>query len=202
MNAQDKLLVIKSNSDVISIKDGENLKKDSWTLAPQAKPDVYETTVRQGAKKTVTFITDVDSISFEVEAGKKYDFIIQKGDAICYTQIKANLLDFWNDKDFWESPAMKTPFKPDLSVEEKIAGLSKFWSEAKYNFINFHLVSNLDWDKTYLEFIPKVLAAKSTLEYYKVLQMLCAKLKDGHTYVYLPDELSTKLPPAPRFQPV
>lgn len=196
-NAQDKLPVVKTNSDQVSVKDGDILKKDSWRLAPHLKPDVYETAVRQGEKKRITFITDVDSISFEVEAGKKYDFIIQKGDVQCYTQIKANLLEFWNDKNFWESPSLNTPFKQNLSNEEKIAGLSKFWSEAKYNFINFHLAPDLDWDKTFLEFIPKVLATKSTLEYYQVLQMFCAKLKDGHTSIYMPDELADEVAARP-----
>ena len=192
-NAQDKLPVIKSNANVISIQDGDVLKKDNWTLTPEAKPDIYETSVPKGKKKKVTFITDLDKISFEVEAGKTYDFIIQKGDAMCYTQIKANELHFWNDKNFWESPVIKTKFSQNISDTEKIAGLSKFWSEAKYNFINFHLVPDLDWDKTYFEFIPKVLATKSTLEYYKVLQMFCARLKDGHTNIYEPDELDDEL---------
>lgn len=190
INAQEKLPVIKSNVNTISIQDGDELRKDSWNLAPEAKPDVYQTSVKAGRKKKVTFITDVDKISFDVEAGKTYDFIIQKGDAICYTQIKAGELKFWNDKDFWESPSMKTAYKPNLSDEEKIAGLSKFWSEAKYNFINFPLVPDLDWDKTYLEFIPKVLATKTTLEYYKVLMQFCAKLKDGHTNIFAPEELN------------
>ncbi len=33
--AQDKLPIIKSNSQVISIQDGEVLKKNSWTLSPK-----------------------------------------------------------------------------------------------------------------------------------------------------------------------
>lgn len=197
INAQENLPIIKSNVNVISIEDGGELRKDSWNLAPEAKPDIYETSVKPGQKKKVTFITDADKISFDVEAGKRYDFIIQKGDAMCYTQIKANVLNFWNDKDFWDGPALKTPYSPNLSNEEKIAGLSKFWSEAKYNFINFNLVPELDWDKTYLEFIPKVLATKSTLEYYRVLQMFCAKLKDGHTNIYMPKELSDDINGSP-----
>ncbi|MFV0387165.1 MAG: S41 family peptidase [Pyrinomonadaceae bacterium] len=192
VNAQDKLPTIKSNANVISIQDGDEFRKNVWTLAPDAKPDIYQTSVKKGAKKKVTFITDLDNISFEVEAGKTYDFIIQKGDAICYTQIKADELKFWNDPDFWESPALKTLYKPNISDAEKIAGLSKFWSEVKYNFVNFHLVQDLDWDKTYLEFIPKVLATNSTLEYYKVLMELCAKLGDAHTNIYLPNELSNE----------
>jgi hypothetical protein len=86
-HAQNDLPVIRSNADVVSIQDGANLKKNSWSLAPEAKPDVYEAELVDGKTHKVTFITDVDSISFDVEEGKKYDFIIQKGDALCYTQI-------------------------------------------------------------------------------------------------------------------
>lgn len=100
---------------------------------------------------------------------------------------------FWNRPEFWESPAMKTPFKADISEDEKIAGLSKFWSEVKYNFINFNLVPELDWDKTYLEYLPRVRAAKSTLEYYRLLAEMCARLKDGHTRIMPPNELSDQL---------
>jgi hypothetical protein len=85
--AQDKLPVIKSNVSVISIQDGKQLKKNYWTLAPDAKPDVYEADLIDGKPHKVTFITDVDSISFMVEEGKKYDFIIQRGNDLCYTQI-------------------------------------------------------------------------------------------------------------------
>ncbi|HEU4478438.1 MAG TPA: DUF4932 domain-containing protein [Pyrinomonadaceae bacterium] len=86
-NAQDKLPVIKSTVSVISIQDGEVLKKNYWTLAPDAKPDVYEADLIDGKPHNVMFITDTDAISFMVEIGKKYDFIIQRGNDLCYTQI-------------------------------------------------------------------------------------------------------------------
>lgn len=191
ISGQEKLPVIKANSDKVTIENGEEIRKDGWRLAPEAKPDVFETAVTKGKTKKVAFVTDADRISFDVEAGKTYDFIIQWNGKDCYTQIKANEQLFWSDKGFWESPAMKTPYKPNISDEEKIAGLSKFWSEAKYNLINFP--ADVDWDKTYIEFIPKVLATKSTLEYYKVLQMFCARLRDGHTNVYEPDELDNEI---------
>jgi hypothetical protein len=87
VNAQNNWPTIKSNVSVISIQDGEQLKKNFWTLAPEAKPDIYEADLINGKPHKVTFITDVDSISFVVEEGKKYDFIIQWGDKPCYTQI-------------------------------------------------------------------------------------------------------------------
>jgi hypothetical protein len=86
--AQDgKLPVIKSNSRIVSIRDGEKMKPDSWTLTPEVKPDVYEAQLIDGKAHKVEFITDVESISFIVEEGKKYDFIIRYGNELCHTQI-------------------------------------------------------------------------------------------------------------------
>lgn len=90
----------------------------------------------------------------------------------------------------WNSPALKTPYRENLSDDEKVAGLSRFWSEVKYNFANFDLLPGLDWDALYLAYLPKVRGTKSTAEYYRVLTELCARLKDGHTNVYVPPELS------------
>ena len=85
--AQSELPAIRSNTKVISIQDGAELRKNSWSLAPEAKPDVYEARLINGMPHTVTFLTDVDKISFTVEEGKKYDFIIKFGTEVCHTQI-------------------------------------------------------------------------------------------------------------------
>ena len=73
-----------------------------------------------------------------------------------------------------------------LSDVDKLYGLSCFWSEAKHRFVYFDQVPDLDWDKTYRDFIPQVLSTKSTYEYYRVIQRFCSLLKDGHTHVYYP----------------
>jgi hypothetical protein len=85
--AQEELPVINSTVSVISIQDGEVLKRNYWRLAPEAKPDIYEADLIKGKAHDVTFITDTDAITFMVEEGKKYDFIIKKGADLCYTQI-------------------------------------------------------------------------------------------------------------------
>lgn len=92
-------------------------------------------------------------------------------------------------KSLWDGAALSTPYRENLSEDEKIAGLSRFWSEVKFNFANFDLVPELDWDALYLAYIPKVRETKSTLEYYRLLMELCAKLKDGHTNVTPPEQL-------------
>ena len=93
------------------------------------------------------------------------------------------------EKKRWSNPTLLTPYRENLSEEEKIAGLSRVWSEVRYNFANFDLIPDVDWDALYLAAIPRVRATKSTFEYYNVLTELVAKLRDGHTGVTPPDEL-------------
>ena len=47
----------------------------------------------------------------------------------------------------------------------------------------------LNWDDLYLNWIPKVMATKSTGEYYAELMLLCSQLRDGHTNVYPREQL-------------
>ncbi len=71
-------------------------------------------------------------------------------------------------------------------VEERLYGLSLIWQEANYNFAFFDRVPNLDWEASYREFIPRVLAADDLFTYYDLLERFTALLKDGHTMVIPP----------------
>jgi C-terminal processing protease CtpA/Prc len=84
----------------------------------------------------------------------------------------------------FNSKALATPYKPNLSQAEKVAGLSKLWSEAKYNFAHFDKIPDVDWDSVYLAFLPKVQATSSNVAYYRLLQQFYAQLHDGHTDVW------------------
>jgi C-terminal processing protease CtpA/Prc len=85
--------------------------------------------------------------------------------------------------------------KNELPEAERIAGFVRLWSEVKYNFAFFDQVPEIDWDGILLEYIPKIQAAKSDVDYYKVLRQCIALLKDGHTSVGGPsDEPSCNLP--------
>jgi carboxyl-terminal processing protease len=91
---------------------------------------------------------------------------------------------------FWNNASFKTAYRENLAEDEKIAGLSRLWSEVKFNFANFDLVPDLDWDAAFRDYLPKVRHTRSTLEYYRVLMELGAKLGDGHTGVFPPEQLS------------
>ncbi len=69
-----------------------------------------------------------------------------------------------------------------LSDAEKIVGLSKCWSEAKYNYVYFDRLT-FNWDSLYQATIPVVLSTKTDFDYFRELQRFVAALKDGHTSV-------------------
>jgi len=85
--AQPKQHVIRATSRKVSINDGGYFKKNSWTISPKARPDIY-TAERTRKTKWVTFYTDIDSISVKVKPGTRYNFVILfNGTDSCYTQI-------------------------------------------------------------------------------------------------------------------
>nr|WP_315398510.1 S41 family peptidase [uncultured Duganella sp.] len=90
----------------------------------------------------------------------------------------------------YKNPAIATPYKPVLTVEEKVAGLSLFWSEARQNFVHFDHVPDLKWDEVYMQYLGKVIAAPTTGDYYLLMTQLAALLQDGHTNVEMPAELA------------
>ena len=83
-----------------------------------------------------------------------------------------------------------------LSDVEKIFGLSKCWSEVKYNFVYFDKLT-FDWDSLYQATIPIVLATDNDFLYYRELQRFIEKLKDGHTSVWWRQDLWDNWAPAP-----
>lgn len=86
------------------------------------------------------------------------------------------------------SIAQESSTKKELTDEEKICGLSILWKEASYNFAYFDQVPDINWDKTYQDYISEVISTKSIIEYYDVLKQFLALLKCGHTRIIPPQE--------------
>jgi len=93
------------------------------------------------------------------------------------------------DARLWNSDVWNSPYSEQLSEDQRIAGLSKFWSEVKFNFVYTSTLKELNWDAVYLQYLPRVRAATSTFEYYKVMLEMGALLKDGHTGIIPPTPL-------------
>ena len=100
----------------------------------------------------------------------------------------------------YENNAIASDFRPTLTLAERVAGVSVFWHQVRSDFAFFDNVPDLDWGRTYLEYLSAVEKTVSTEDYYRVLMRLAAQLKDGHTNIYPPDELSSKFDAKPPVQ--
>jgi hypothetical protein len=87
--AQDQPPVIRARSKVVTIIDGQHEKKNYWQVMPERTPDVYYVELPR-APHTVTFVTDLDSISFTVSYGSRHTFVIRLEDGTnALTEVRA-----------------------------------------------------------------------------------------------------------------
>jgi hypothetical protein len=124
-------------------------------------------------KKLFLYVTTV--LAMAASAQKRFD-------SAAYVDFNANRWEKINFADLMKD----NPVNEQLTQEQRIAGLSKCWAEAKYNFANFDLIPALNWDSLYTAFIPRVMSGSNTYDYYKVLQNFYQYLRDGHTRVAFP----------------
>lgn len=80
-----------------------------------------------------------------------------------------------------------------LTNAEKVYGLSKFWQEVNYNFVYLEKVDRKKWDSTYVALIDKVQQTKNDYEYFRLMKLFCATLKDGHTNIEFPKHIQSQV---------
>ncbi len=81
----------------------------------------------------------------------------------------------------------------DLTLEDKLFGLSLIWKEADYNYPHFDQLKDLDWDEEYKSFISRVSDTDNIYDYYRQIQEFTALLQDCHTRVIFPPPFSEML---------
>ena len=92
------------------------------------------------------------------------------------------------------SRASADPFKDEVITREQRAfGLVTIYATAKQHFPYFEQLPKLDWDKTFIEYLPQVEKKQSLYDYYLVLQRFAALLEDGHTGVNFPQSIDKEL---------
>lgn len=89
--------VIRARSRVVTIIDGAHVKKNYWYVMPERSPDVYYVEIPL-QPHTVTFTTDLESISFPVTFGSRHEFVIRLDDgSAARTEVRTefrNLLSY------------------------------------------------------------------------------------------------------------
>lgn len=169
--AQQVLPVIKANSRQVTIKDGPVLLKGIWSLSPEVRPDRYQV-LKSSLEKTVTFLTDIDSISFLVRPGNTYNFAVLLNDKdTCYTQIVAegdtagsNRLSPLIGR---EQQAMDFMIFRDY-MEKEHAGLYRYKSQVEINKI---------FDDAFLS----IKGPSEKLDFGKLIMHVISEVQDGHT---------------------
>ncbi|MEM6348592.1 MAG: hypothetical protein AAF927_32210 [Bacteroidota bacterium] len=73
--AQNELPVLRSSSPTLSIQDGDKVRENYWHLDPDLALDVY-TADKTMQTKRVSYMSDIDTLSFELAAWEHYDFIV------------------------------------------------------------------------------------------------------------------------------
>jgi hypothetical protein len=121
--SQKRLPLIKATSSMVDVRDGNEFKKSDWRISPKIKPDVYKTINKDS---TVTFYTDIDSISFLVKKDKAYDFIILlNGKDSAFTRIQnvptfLEVLKIGRKYDFQDNNIkVKFPYKSENNSDLK-----------------------------------------------------------------------------------
>lgn len=91
---QRSLPVLRANSRTIDVQDGERLRKGIWVADPSVERDVF-CAGRSDTKRSVTFISDIDRLTFEVEPDRTYDFVIVLNDKErCTTRLSTFVRPF------------------------------------------------------------------------------------------------------------
>lgn len=92
--------------------------------------------------------------------------------------------EFWKQGKYSYSGRRSNVVNEDglkLNADERTEIFVKLWTKVKYNFANFDLVPELNWDDVLSEYLPKVMTDQSNEEFAKLLARCIAELKDGHT---------------------
>ena len=185
-----------------------NYKKQEYSKAVSILEDVAKRPALQNQKRDAVSVyynlacnhallnnrdNTIQYLEKAIELGfANYDHLISDSDLELvrmdpkFIKMVSNLKE---DKLLWENPAINTDYNDNISTDEKIAGLSKVWSEVKYNFVNFDIGPWVNWDSLYMAYLPKISDTENTLEFYFLLMEFCAHLHDGHTGIIFPKEL-------------
>ena len=186
INMQKDLLIYLDKPEIRALAEiSQNIKSQRADVRFDLAKALLTANRQPEALKILSELADETSVGVYANQMKKAPFTSLESEPE-YQSILRRLNVINN---FWESDVVKTPYQPNLGEDEKILGLSTFWSNAKFSFVYFDQLPDLNWDKVYLEYLSKIRQTKSTYEYYRVLQEMCALLKDGHTNVFLPQNL-------------
>ena len=149
-----------------------------------------------GTSKLSAAPTNTDSLFRRNQVNS--DWILKS--PIFNRQIRDKLIFIYKNKYQGENTYLKIVYNTaDFSGENKYEGcvfpdleyrllfLSRFWNIINYFAPYKYLTTN--WDSVLVDYIPKIVQSRDSLNYYKTLLQLCKALNDGHSQLTLPNQI-------------
>ena len=92
---EKELPVLKTNSEILSIQEGNVLYPNIWEISPELEWDEYTVNKFTGNKK-ISFCSDIDTLTFDVVPNNTYEFIVSYKDQKAKTRIITDTLNGGN----------------------------------------------------------------------------------------------------------
>lgn len=92
---EKELPILKTNSETLSIQEGNVLFPSIWKVSPELEWDEYTVNKFTGNKK-ISFCSDIDTLTFDVVPNNKYEFIVSYKDQKAKTRIITDTLNAGN----------------------------------------------------------------------------------------------------------
>lgn len=173
-------LILKTNEKTLRIIVDEKEQRSPWVINPSIRPDIFQTSA-----KKVTFRSPIDSISFDITQNSCYDFVVvtHKGDS-AMTRIQwvsANPLEEPSENMLQRSPnGLLSRKQAQFDVDALIYTLG----EVHPNM--FSVCEQSELFQSVNKVKRQIPDSVSTVELFKRVAPLVAKIGDGHTMLRFP----------------
>lgn len=169
--------VIHATSTRVDIRDGDIFQRGVWNLSPEINPDSYYSLESENTRK-VTFYTDRDSISFDVEHNTSYDFLIVLNETdTCHTRIVGGEPKKRITRSILSPQMLQEDYKILVNALQREHGdITRYKSEEQLKQLSNDLFQKLDHPMDQYEFGL-------------IVRFLISAIQNGHTGSSLPPEL-------------
>lgn len=181
--------IIRTNQSTITFFEKENPQKRNWSINPQARPDILETSASE-----VTFFSEKDTLTFKIEKDSIYDFIVlrQKQDT-AYTQVRWISENPLENPQKWMQKISPSGLLCKKQAELDIDALIYTIGEVHPNM--FHNISQGEFFTQVNRIKESLPDSISPINLYKKLTSLVVNLGDGHTGLLMPYNNQTQVLP-------
>ena len=186
---QNVLPIIRTNKSTITFFEKENPKKRSWSINPQVRPDILDTSASQ-----VTFYSEKDTLIFNVEKDGIYDFIVLRNERdTAYTQVRWNSENPLENPPKWIQKISSSGLLSKKQAQFDIDALIYTIGEVHPNM--FHNISQGEFFTQVNRIKESLPDSISPINLYKNLVPLIVNLGDGHTGLIMPYDNQTLVLP-------